>query len=129
MPESLEQEIQAYLQWCQRAVQPGRPHSVKQRATTCQAVYEALTRVAGFAVHDQQLPEELLTLRDLYDPARVHAFMTWSVEERRRTLTPGLRTMVVNLEVVARRWLEALTYADAVKALLKGALTVADAAI
>jgi hypothetical protein len=75
MPESPEQAIQAYLQWCQRAVQPGRPHLVKQRATTYQAVDEALTRMAGFAVHDQQLPEALLTVRDLYDPARVHAFI------------------------------------------------------
>jgi len=46
MPESLEQEIQAYLQWCWRVVQPCRPHSVKQRTTTCQAVYKALTRIA-----------------------------------------------------------------------------------
>ena len=35
MPVSLEQEIQTYLQWCQRVVQPGRPHSVKKRANTC----------------------------------------------------------------------------------------------
>ena len=73
MPESPEQAIQAYPHWCQRAVQPGRPHSVTKRATTCQAAYEALTRIAGFAVHDQQLPEDLLTVRDLYDPAPVHA--------------------------------------------------------
>jgi hypothetical protein len=33
----------------------------------------------------------------------------------------------VNLEVVARRWLQELTYADAVKALLKGDLAVVDA--
>jgi hypothetical protein len=127
MPESLEQEIQTSLQWCRRVVQPGRPHSVKKRATTCQAVDEALTRMAGFAVHDQQLPEELLTVRDLYDPALVHAFIQWWVEERRRTLTPGLRHMVVNLEVVARHWLKDLPYAEALKELLKGDLAVVDA--
>jgi 3-oxoacyl-[acyl-carrier protein] reductase len=36
--------------------------------------------------------------------------------------------MVENLEVIARHWLEELTYADAVKALPKGDLPVADAA-
>jgi hypothetical protein len=105
MPESLEQEMQTSLQWCRRVAQPGRPHSVKQRATTCQAVSEALTRLAGCAVHDQQLPEALLTVRDLCDPARVHAFIQWWVEERRRKLTHGLRNMVANLEVIARHWL------------------------
>jgi hypothetical protein len=129
MPESLEQEIQTYLQSRRRVVQPGRPHSVQKRATTCQAVDEALTRMAGFAVHDQQLPEALLTVRDLYDPARVHAFMTWWVEERCRKRTPGLRHMVVNLEVIVRHWLKGLTYADALKGLLKGNLAVADVAI
>jgi hypothetical protein len=128
MPESLEQEMQTSLQWCRRVAQPGRPHSAKKRATTCQAVDEALTRMAGFAVHDQQLPEELLTVRDLYDPALVHAFIQWWVEERRRKLTPGLCNMVVNLEVTARHWLKELTYAETLKALLKGDLPVADAA-
>jgi hypothetical protein len=127
MPESLEQAIQASLQWCRRVVQPGRPHAVTKRATTCQAVDEALTRMAGFAVHDQQVPGELLTVSDLYDPALVYAFIQWWVEERRRKRTPGLRHMAVNLEVIARHWLKELTYADAVKALLKGDLAVAEA--
>jgi integrase len=127
MPAGLEQEIQSYLQWCQRIVQPGRPHSVKKRATTCQAVYEALRRMAGFAVRFQHLPAELLTLRDLCDPVLVHGFIQWWVEERRRTLTPGLRNMIVNLEVIARHWLKELTMAEALKALLKGDLAVADA--
>ena len=127
MPASLEQEIQSYLQWCQRVVQPGRPHSVKKRATTCHGVYESLTRMAGFAVHYQHLPAELLTLRDLCDPALVHEFIQWWVEERRRKLTPGLRNMVVNLEVIARHWLKDLTIAEALKELLKGDLAVADA--
>jgi hypothetical protein len=94
MPASLELEIQDYLQWCQRVVQPGRSHSVKKRATTCHGVNESLTRMARFAVHFQHLPAELLTLRDLCDPALVHAFIQWWVEERRRKLTPGLRNMV-----------------------------------
>jgi integrase len=127
MPASLEQEIQSYLQWCQRVVQPGRPHSVKKRATTCHGVYASLTRMAGFAVHFQHLPAELLTLRDLCDPTLVHEFIQWWVEERRRKLTPGLRNMVVNLEVIARHWLKDLTVAEALKALLKGDLAVADA--
>jgi hypothetical protein len=127
MPASLEQEIQSYLQWCQRVVQPGRPHAVKKRATTCKGVYEGLTRMAGFAVHDQHLPAELLTLRDLCDPALVHAFMQWWVEERRRKLTPGLRNMVVHLEVIARHWLKDLAYAEALKDLLRGDLAVVDA--
>jgi integrase len=127
MPASLEQEIQSYLQWCQRVVQPGRPHSVKKRATTCHVVSEGLTRMAGFAVHFQHLPAELLTLRDLCDPALVHEFIQWWVEKRRRKLTPGLRNMVVNLEVIARHWLKDLTIADALKDLLKGDLAVADA--
>jgi hypothetical protein len=126
MPASLAQEIQSYLQWCQRVVQPGRPHSVKKRANTCQGVSEGLTRMAGFAVHVQHLPAELLTLRDLCDPALVHAFIQWWVEERRCKLTPGLRNMVVNLEVIARHWLKELSYAEALKDLLKGDLAVAD---
>jgi hypothetical protein len=64
----------------------------------------------------------------LCDPARVHAFMTRWVEERCRKRTPGLRHMAVNLEVIVRHWLEELTYADAVKELLKGDLAAADAA-
>jgi hypothetical protein len=35
--------------------------------------------------------------------------------------------MVMNLEVVARHWLQELTYADALKELLKGDLAVAEA--
>jgi hypothetical protein len=127
MPTGLEQEIQNYLQWCQRVVQPGRSHSVKKRATTCHGVYESLARMAGFAVHYQHLPADLLTLRDLCDPALVHEFIEWWVEERRRKLTPGLRHMVVNLEVIARHWLKDLTIAEALKDLLKGDLAVADA--
>jgi integrase len=127
MPASLEQGIQTYLQWCQRVVQPGRPHSVKKRATTCHGVSEGLTRMAGFAVHVQHLPAELLTLRDLCDPALVHAFIQWWVEERRRKLTPGLRNIIVHLEVIARHWLKDLTIAEALKDLLKGDLAVADA--
>ncbi len=127
MPASPEQEIQTYLQWCQRVVQPGRPHSVKKRATTCHGVSEGLTRMAGFVVHFQHLPAELLTLRDLCDPALVHEFIQWWVEERRRKLTPGLRNMVVNLEVIARHWLKDLTIAEALKDLLKEDLAVADA--
>jgi hypothetical protein len=127
MPASLEQEIQRYLQWCQRVVQPGRPHSVKKRATTCHGVSESLARMAGFAVHYQHLPAELLTLRDLCDPALVHEFIQWWVEERRRKLTPGLHNMVVHLEVIARHWLKNLTIAEALKALLKGDLAVSDA--
>jgi hypothetical protein len=84
--------------------------------------------MAGFAVHDQQLPEALLTVRDLYAPALMHAFIQWWVKERRRTLTPGLRHMVMNLEVIARHWLKDLPYAEAFKELLKGNLAVADAA-
>ena len=75
----------------------------------------------------QYLPAELLTLRDLCDPVLVHAFIRWWVEERRRKLTPGLRNMVVNCEVIARHWLKDLTMAEALKALLKGDLAVADA--
>ena len=86
-----------------------------------------LARMAGFAVHYQHLPAELLTLRDLCDPALVHEFIQWWVEERRRKLTPGLRNMVVNLEVIARHWLKDLTIAEALKDLLKGDLAVADA--
>jgi hypothetical protein len=118
--------IQTYLHWCQRVVQPGRSHSVKKRATTCHGVSEGLTRMAGFAVHVQHLPGELLTLRDLCDPALVHAFIQWWVEERRCKLTPGLRNMVVNLEVIARHWLKEMSYAEALKDLLKGDLAVAD---
>ena len=54
--------------------------------------------------------------------------MTWWVKERRRKLTPGLRHMVMNLEVVARHWLKDLPYAEALKELLKGDLAVVDAA-
>jgi hypothetical protein len=82
MPNSLTQEIHAYLQWCRRVVQTGRPHAVKKRSTSCTMVYEALARMAGVAVHFQHLPAELLTLRDLCDPALMHAFVTWWVEER-----------------------------------------------
>jgi integrase len=127
MPAGLEQEIQRYLQWCQRVVQPGRSHAVKKRATTCHGVSEGLRRMAGFAVHVQHLPAELLTLRDLCDPTLVHEFIQWWVEVRRHKLTPGLRNMVVNLEVIARHWLKDLTMAEALKALLKGDLAVADA--
>jgi hypothetical protein len=127
MPESLEQEIQAYLQWCRRVVQPGRPHAVKKRATSCKMVYEALARMAGFAVRFQHLPAELLTLRDLCDPALVHIFIQWWGGERRRKLTPGLCNMVVNLEVTARHYLKELPYAKALKELPKGDLAVAEA--
>jgi hypothetical protein len=41
--------------------------------------------------------------------------------------TPGLRNMVVNLEIIARHWLKELTYAETLKYLLKGDLAVADA--
>jgi hypothetical protein len=115
------------LQWCQRIVQPGRAHSVKKRATTCESVYKALTRMAGFAVHVQHLPAALLTLRELCDPGLVHAFMQWWVEARRRKVTPGLRSMIVPLEVIARHWLKEFPYAEALKALLKGDLALADA--
>jgi hypothetical protein len=57
----------------------------------------------------------------------VHAFIQSWVEERCRKRTPGLRTMVVNLEVIVRRWLQELTYADALKDLLTGDLAVAEA--
>jgi len=83
--------------------------------------------MAGFAVHVQHLPAELLTLRDLCDPALVHAFIQWWVEERRRKLTPGLRNIIVHLEVIARHWLKDLTIAEALEDLLKGDLAVADA--
>jgi hypothetical protein len=126
MPASLEQEIQSYLQWCQRVVQPGRPHSVKKRATTCKGVYEGLTRMAGFAVHYQHLPAELLTLRDLCDPALVHAFVTWWVVERCGKLTASLRMAVIHLEVITHYWLKELTYAEALKDLLTGDLAVAE---
>jgi integrase len=127
MPEHLEQEIQMYLEWCRRVVQPGRPHSVKKRASSCKMVYQALVRMAGFAVHYQHLPAELLTLRDLCDPALVHAFVTWWVEERRGQLTASLRMAVIHLEVIARHWLKDLTYAEALKDLLRGDLAVVDA--
>jgi hypothetical protein len=128
MPENLEQEIQQYLQWCRRVVQPGRPHAVKKRASSCKMVYEALVRMAGFAVHIQHLPAELLTLRDLCDPALVHAVVTWWVEVRCGKLTASLRMVVIHLEVIARHWLKELTYAEALKDLLRGDLAVVDAA-
>jgi hypothetical protein len=87
--------------------------------------------VRCIAMHDHEDPDEIGDVRSrspLCDPALVHAFIEWWVEERRRTLTPGLCNMVVNLEVVARHWLQELTYADTVKALLKGDLAVAHAA-
>jgi hypothetical protein len=61
--------------------------------------------MARCAVHFQHLPAELLTLRVICDPALVHAFIQWWVEEQRRKLTHRLRNMVANLEVIARRWL------------------------
>jgi integrase len=90
-------------------------------------VYEALVRIAGFAVHYQHLPAELLTLRDLCDPALVHAFVTWWVEERCGKLTASLRMVVIHLEVIARHWIKDLAYAEALKDLLRGDLAVADA--
>ncbi len=126
MPEPLEQEIQAYLRWCQQVVQPGRPHSVKKRANSCQTVYDALARIAGFAVRFQHLPAELLTLRDLCDPALVHAYITWWVEERRGQLTSGLRNMVIYLETIARHYLKDLAFANVLKDLLTGDLAVVD---
>ncbi len=126
MPEPLEQEIQAYLGWCQRVVQPGRPHSVKKRPTSCKMVYEALVRLAGFAVRFQHLPVESLTLRSLCDPALIYAFINWWVDERRGTLTASLRMMVIHVEVIARHYLKELACADALKDLLKGDLAVVD---
>jgi hypothetical protein len=50
MPAGLEQEIQAYLQWCQRAVQPGRSHSVRKKpATTCQTASQHSLLLGGEA--------------------------------------------------------------------------------
>jgi hypothetical protein len=83
------------------------------------------------AIHDHECSDEIcdvMTRSHLCDPALVYAFINWWVEERCRKLTPGLRNIVMNLEVVARHWLEELTYADAVKELLKGELAVAGSA-
>jgi hypothetical protein len=83
------------------------------------------------AMHDHEDSDEIGDVRSrspLCDPALMQAFMTWWVEEPCRKLTPGLRHMVMNLEVVARHWLKDLPYAEALKELLKGDLAVVDAA-
>jgi hypothetical protein len=93
MPASLEQEIQSYLQWCQRVVQPGRPRSVKKRATTCKVVSEALTRMAGFAVHFQHLPAELL-------PCATSAIPRWSTSAS----SGGSKTDAANSRRACATW-------------------------
>jgi integrase len=126
VPVALAEEIESYLQWSQRPVQPGRPHTIKKRPTTCEDIKGSLLRMAGFAVHYQDLPAELLTLKDLCEPSLAHAFITWWIDERRGKVTYGLVQSIVPLETIARHYLKDLKVAEQLNSLLNGELAVID---
>jgi hypothetical protein len=116
LPPTLHQELEAYLTWCQNPVARDRSWKIRKRPVTADIRRGEIARIAGYAVHVEELPAELLTLRDLCDPSILGRFADWFLQRRQKS-TDGLRDYISAMHTIAKHWLKDPVIDAGIKAL------------
>ena len=109
LPPAVLQDLDAYLGWCQGTFTPGRrlaPRSIHKRAITTDNARAAVASIAGFAVNHGLLSVDTMTLIQLCDPALCEAFASWWQQERQGKVTRGLIGYLIQLQVIAKYWVQ-----------------------
>jgi hypothetical protein len=118
LPDMLSQELESYLAWCQAPDHQakGRSWKIRKRVVTADNTRQRVGRIAGYAVNIEQLPAELLTLRDLCDPAFLKRFADWWLERRQKS-TEGIRDYLKVMHTIVKHQLKDAAMDEGMKAL------------
>ena len=114
-PQALLDEINEYLDWCQKAYAPKRDAKIQKRAVSAELCRRDVLRIAGYAHHIAGIPLTEITLKQLTEPELVQAFVSWWVNERRGRVTISIHNYLTPLQVIARHWLKDPTRAEALR--------------
>jgi hypothetical protein len=112
----LGKDLEEYFASCADPFDGRTPQKIKKVGITVHKVREKLDALAGYAVHEYGLPAELLTLRDVCDPALLRSFIPWWLKRRGRS-TGGLRVFLSVTRTIAEHWLHDVPRAQQISAL------------
>jgi hypothetical protein len=112
----LGKDLEDYFRSCTDPFDNRTPQKIKKVGITVDKVQEKIDSLAGFAVHEYGLPAELLTLRDICDPALLRRFIPWWLKRRGRS-TAGLRAFLSVTRTIAEHWLHDEQRAQQISAL------------
>lgn len=118
-PPALRDDLTAYIRWCEAPIARGRDRRVAKRPVTSMKTYNAILRLAGFAVNTLHEPIESLTLASLCQPDIIEAFINWWIAERCGTMTAGLEQYLLVPKTIARHWLKDKELADTLQKMLR----------
>jgi hypothetical protein len=118
-PPALRDQLTDYIKWCEAPISRNRDRRVAKRPVTSMKTYNAILRLAGFAVNTLHEPIESLTLASLCQPDIIEAFINWWVTERRGKITVGLEQYLLVPKTIARHWLKDKELADTLQKMLR----------
>jgi hypothetical protein len=118
-PQGLQDELNAYIRWCEAPIARNRDRRVAKRPVTSQKTYNAMLRLAGFATRMLHEPVEALTIRGLCQPDLIEAFINWWLTERRGKVTDGLKQYLLIPKTIAKHWLKDDAMADTLDKMLR----------
>lgn len=105
-PQALQDDLTAYLRWCEAPLARNRPRSIAKRPVTSLNISRCILRLAGFATTILQEPVASLTLRALCQPGLIEAFVNWWFTERHGKMTGGLEHYLTIPRTIAVHWLK-----------------------
>jgi integrase len=118
-PQALQDELTAYIAWCEAPFARNRDRRVAKRPTTSRKSYNTMLRLAGFAARIMHEPVDTLTLRSLCQPDIIEAFINWWLTERRQKMTAGLEQYLLIPKTIAKHWLKDKDLADTLTKMLR----------
>jgi integrase len=117
-PKALQDELTAYLGWCEAPLARNRDRRVAKRPVTSRKTYGTMLRLAGFAANVLHHPVASLTLAGLCQPDLIEAYINWWFT-RRGKMTAGLEQYLLIPKTIARHWLKDPELADTLTQMLR----------
>jgi Phage integrase family len=118
-PQGLQDDLTAYLRWCEAPIARGRDRRVAKRPQTSHNVMTSVLRLAGFATNVLRMPVADLTLNALCQPDVIEALINWWVTDHRGRMTMGLRHYLINVVTLAKHWLKDPALADTLEEMVR----------
>jgi integrase len=118
-PPALQEELTAYLRWCEAPIARGRDRRIAKRPQTSHNVRTSIMRLAGFATATLHMPVADLTLHSLCQPDVIEALINWWLTEHRGRMTRGLHHYLVNVITLVKHWLKDATLAKTLEAMVR----------